>query len=272
MMQPDKIEKLIMDGDGHTLELKYDFPSSVEKTVSAFANTNGGYIVFGFNDEGKVVGLTQNQIDDFSKRAVSLCQAMSVSFELYPSNFDMKQILVLHIYKKEFHYSVRTSDGLIWLRQGAKNVLMPAKEDFKLQKGMRKQLKCFVAMSFREQEYPRLVDFYDAMKRAADRCAYRLKLWKNDEDPFNGNAVMHIHENIKKCDFMLADYTLNSSNVYYEEGFAAGMGKEIIQTCENTTDLAFDINHNNTYSYANAHQLEDQLVDSFNEICKRLLS
>ena len=212
-MQPDKIEKLIMDGDGHTLELKYDFPSSVEKTVSAFANTNGGYIVFGFNDEGKVVGLTQNQIDDFSKRAVSLCQAMSVSFELYPSNFDMKQILVLHIYKKEFHYSVRTSDGLIWLRQGAKNVLMPAKEDFKLQKGMRKQLKCFVAMSFREQEYPRLVDFYDAMKRAADRCAYRLKLWKNDEDPFNGNAVMHIHENIKKCDFMLADCKRSISRV-----------------------------------------------------------
>ena len=139
-------------------------------------------------------------------------------------------------------------------------------------KGKNRQLKCFVAMSFREQEYPRLVDFYDAMKRAANRCAYKLKIWKNDEDPFNGDAVKHIHQNIKNCDFMLADYTKNSSNVYYEEGFAAGLGKEIIQTCENTTDLAFDINHNNTYTYSNAHQLEEQLVDSFNEICRRLLS
>lgn len=271
-MQPDKIEKLIKDGDSHILELKYDLNGSVEKTVSAFANTDGGYIMFGFHGEGNVVGLSQNQIDDYSKRAVSLCQAMSVSFELYISNFDTKQILVLHIFKKEFHYAVRTSDGLVYERQGAKDVYMPSKEDFKVQKGMRKQLKCFVAMSFREQEYPRLVDFYDAMKRAADRCAYRLKVWKNDESSFNGDAVKHIHENIKKCDFMLADYTLNSSNVYYEEGYAEGMGKEIIQTCENTTDLAFDINHNNTYSYANAHQLEEQLVDSFNEICKRLLS
>ena len=39
------------------LELKEKFSKSFLKTVSAFANYEGGEIIFGINDDGKVVGL-----------------------------------------------------------------------------------------------------------------------------------------------------------------------------------------------------------------------
>jgi len=44
------------------LELKEKFSKSFLKTVSAFANYEGGEIIFGINDDGKVVGLENPEI------------------------------------------------------------------------------------------------------------------------------------------------------------------------------------------------------------------
>ena len=197
MMYPEELEKLIREGENTSLELKYDISPEVETVISAFANTYGGYIIFGFKGEGKVVGLTDRQIQDYSKRLQALCQVMNVEYELFPSNFDMKVVMVLRIAKNQFKYQVRTSDGHAYIRVGANTVLSNVSSNYISKKANSRQLKCFVAMSFREQEYPRLVDFYDAMQRAAKRCAYRLKVWKNDDKPFNGDAVNEIKENIK---------------------------------------------------------------------------
>mgnify|MGYP002626182535 CR=1 FL=1 len=272
MMNPDVLARMIFERRDSNMELATVISPVVEKTISAFANTKGGYLIFGIDDERHVLGLTDRQVQDYSQRLMALCQVMNVSYELYPTNLEMKMVLVLRIFKNKYRFQVRTSDGKAYIRVGRFSKLSNVEKEYNADQGKDRQLKCFVAMSFREQEYPRLVDYYDAIQRAAERCAYKLKVLKNDEKPFNGDAVAKIKDNIGKCDFMLADYTLNSSNVYYEEGYADGLGKEIIQTCENTTDIAFDINHNNTYTYSNAHQLEEQLVDSFNEICQRILS
>lgn len=45
------------------LALEEKKPKSWCKSVSAFANTSGGVLIFGISDDGKIVGLTQPEKD-----------------------------------------------------------------------------------------------------------------------------------------------------------------------------------------------------------------
>src|SRR5258708_35381597 len=54
-----EIEQLLLTGEGETIEFKEKLDSNslrIAKTATAFANTNGGTIVFGVDDEERVVG------------------------------------------------------------------------------------------------------------------------------------------------------------------------------------------------------------------------
>lgn len=56
----EEIKQLIEAGEGRTIEFKgeeSDDKSKWLKTLVAFANTEGGYILFGVSDEGQVIGL-----------------------------------------------------------------------------------------------------------------------------------------------------------------------------------------------------------------------
>jgi ATP-dependent DNA helicase RecG len=53
-------------------EFKREFTDSIFKTVVAFANTDGGCIYIGIEDDGTVVGVAD--VDDVQKRVISLCR------------------------------------------------------------------------------------------------------------------------------------------------------------------------------------------------------
>ena len=53
-------------------EFKREFTDSILKTVVAFANTDGGCIYIGIEDDGTVVGVAD--VDDVQKRVISLCR------------------------------------------------------------------------------------------------------------------------------------------------------------------------------------------------------
>jgi len=58
----EEIGRLIESGEGKTIEFKSEESGDAvkwTKTVVAFANTDGGYILFGVSDEGCVVGLSK---------------------------------------------------------------------------------------------------------------------------------------------------------------------------------------------------------------------
>lgn len=52
--------------ESEVLELKAKFTDTICKEIVAFLNTNGGDIIIGIDDNGKVVGL--NNIDEISKK------------------------------------------------------------------------------------------------------------------------------------------------------------------------------------------------------------
>ena len=69
-----------------------------------------------------------------------------------------------------------------------------------------------------------------------------------DDKDYVGGITDEIMAEIKRSRFVVADYTGQRSNVYFEAGFALGLGLTVIQTCraDEATDLHFDIRHLNT--------------------------
>jgi predicted HTH transcriptional regulator len=58
-MYPDKLKEIIISGESSTVEFKRKISSyeKIAREISAFANTLGGYLIIGVDDDGKIVGI-----------------------------------------------------------------------------------------------------------------------------------------------------------------------------------------------------------------------
>ena len=56
-MTPDDLDILIQEGEGTTLEYKESLSSSFARELVAFANTIGGKILLGVQDDSAVIGV-----------------------------------------------------------------------------------------------------------------------------------------------------------------------------------------------------------------------
>ena len=105
---------------------------------------------------------------------------------------------------------------------------------------------CFVAMSFD----PELSDIYSVgIKPAVETLGYDAV--RVDTKPHNEKIDSRIIELIMKSRFIVADFTNQRNGVYYEAGFAKGLGLPVIQTCMNRDfdKMHFDIRSINTLHY-----------------------
>jgi ATP-dependent DNA helicase RecG len=53
----EQLKNLINQGEGYNLEFKESFTDGIKRDICAFANTEGGFILLGVNDENKIVGI-----------------------------------------------------------------------------------------------------------------------------------------------------------------------------------------------------------------------
>ncbi len=56
-MNQKELEQLISQGEGYHLEFKESLSASISKEIGAFANSNGGKILLGVNDDGDIKGI-----------------------------------------------------------------------------------------------------------------------------------------------------------------------------------------------------------------------
>lgn len=56
MTDADKINILIKEGEGLTVEFKERYTPKIDRDIVAFANSKGGLLLLGIDDRGKVVG------------------------------------------------------------------------------------------------------------------------------------------------------------------------------------------------------------------------
>ena len=96
----------------------------------------------------------------------------------------------------------------------------------------------FIAMPIDPDDH-QLVDVLDAIKEAASRCNVRAE--RIDETHSNERITDRILESIGKAEYVIVDLTAAKPNVFYEAGYAHGLGKIPIYIARHGTALSFDL-------------------------------
>jgi len=93
----------------------------------------------------------------------------------------------------------------------------------------------FTIMSFKKE----FVDVFDSCKDACQK--YRFEAERTDESASSEPILPRILNGIRNSAFVIADVSELSTNVFYEVGFAKGLGKEVILIAKKGTELPFDL-------------------------------
>jgi hypothetical protein len=114
----------------------------------------------------------------------------------------------------------------------------------------------FVAMPMTAGN-PALDDVLDAIKEAARRCGIQAE--RIDEPASTERITDRILESIRRAEFVIADLTDARPNVYYEAGYAHGIGKVPIYIARAGTQLEFDLKDYPIIFFQSLRQLKDDL-------------
>lgn len=116
----------------------------------------------------------------------------------------------------------------------------------RLRQGSAVYRKAFMAMKYGDEELDRILEqvFKPSVKQAG------FELFKLDDVPRAGLIDDRLRVEIQASDFVIADLTHDNLGAYWEAGYAEGLGKPVIYTCEMTkfdaTKTHFDTNHHLT--------------------------
>jgi hypothetical protein len=117
--------------------------------------------------------------------------------------------------------------------------------------------RCFVAMAFA----PELDAAYlQGIKAAIIEAGYEPVCMK--ERLTNDNVCDVILAEIRKAQFIVADFTMQKGGVYFEAGFAKALGKELFWLCrdDDFDNLHFDTNHYGHIKWTQPADLRRQLT------------
>ncbi len=79
---------------------------------------------------------------------------------------------------------------------------------------------------------------------------HRFECIRADERYLVGSIMDDVNEQIERADLIVADLTGRNPNVFYEVGYAAALGKPVIQIAQSANDLPFDVRYVRTFSYS----------------------
>jgi ATP-dependent DNA helicase RecG len=132
MLTSEEIKSLSHSGEGYNVDFNIRVPSKMKEVTSevcAFANSEGGYLIFGIDNSGKIFGIdidnnTRSKIQD-AVRDIS----PAIQVNLYPVEVDDKKVWVLDIPSgKDKPYVI---SGAIYVREGANSQKLTTAEEIR---------------------------------------------------------------------------------------------------------------------------------------------
>lgn len=119
--------------------------------------------------------------------------------------------------------------------------------------------KCFIAMSFRDEEKDAKEDYEEVVKPLLIEMGFDPVIINEVEH--NEDVVFKIIYEIKRCGFMIADVRGERPSVYYEAGYATALGRQVIWLCKkgNEDIMHFDTRNLNHIIWKNREDLKEKL-------------
>lgn len=92
--------KLIQSGENINVEFKQCFSEheKIAKEIIAFANTRGGFIIFGINDNGKILGVeSEKEVAELVKETINNFCEPKINYNIDYYEIESKEIVVIEI-------------------------------------------------------------------------------------------------------------------------------------------------------------------------------
>lgn len=131
-MNRHQLRQLISDGEGVRLEFKRRFtsPEKIAKELCAFANTQGGYLLFGVDDDGSIVGVdSEKEQIELVQRAADFFIEPPLSVRVEVVEIEWKDVVVVIVEPSpERPHTVVEHDrrsnrrGVVYVRSRAESV------------------------------------------------------------------------------------------------------------------------------------------------------
>lgn len=117
---------LIEQGEGRQTEFKrlVHSPRKIAKSIVAFANTEGGKILIGVDDDGRITGIhSEKEMLEILFEAVRLHVVPEVAVETEVVDYKRRIILVVTVPKSPHrpHWHVADNKKSCYLREGSSN-------------------------------------------------------------------------------------------------------------------------------------------------------
>jgi nucleoside 2-deoxyribosyltransferase len=118
-------------------------------------------------------------------------------------------------------------------------------------------------MSFKKE----FIDVFDSCKDACQK--HRFEAERTDESASSEPILPRILQGIRNSAFVIADVSEPSSNVFYEVGYARGLGKEVILIAKKGTQLPFDLKDLPTLFWETQRDLKEALAERIEGVVDR---
>jgi len=123
----DRISRLIEQGEGQQLDFKYcvNDARKIARSVAAFANTNGGTLLLGVKDNGKISGVASDEEYYMVEKAAQMYCKPEVPFRCQTHRCDSKTVFEVMIPPTGFvpHYAPdENNTWLVYIRRNDQNL------------------------------------------------------------------------------------------------------------------------------------------------------
>ena len=127
--------------------------------------------------------------------------------------------------------------------------------------------KVFIAMSFGIAERE---DIEKAIRQSCEANSFVASTV--DKEHYQGGISDKIISLINQAAFIICDFTENKHGVYYEAGYAEGLGKTVIHTVkkDEVGSLHFDTRHLNHITWDNPLDLEEKLKNRIGSLFNKV--
>lgn len=255
-MKPDEKYFYYIGQQEHFMEMQKKYPyarlASNEVVEAWFPKTIGekiDKILLGLAKLSDCIG-NQLQLSDGHMKSLFFVKRHLPDNKTQSDN-PLEQINVLAQYMSDQKYIKYTDWKYVLLPEGWKRV-----DD--LQKNQTDSKHAFIAMPFSDDTKT----LREAIRQGVIAAKYIPRFI--DEKEHNNQIVPEILYEIRKSEFVIAELSGHNNGAYYEAGYAAGLGKEVIHICKKNIFVGgshFDVKQKATVLW----EKEDEIPDLLNK-------